>query len=142
MYVNKSVKRACVNWGIGRELYTAPKIFISLDSTEMTERNGKTTVSPSVTFIVKEIGYDSERNINHLIIVDKKGAVRYQMGQAQPQASDDFKEKFQNFIIPALAQAKTEEEVKGIWDSYKDYQRNQTFIQAVNRKLQTIRNVA
>lgn len=27
-----SFKRACVNWGIGRELYTAPKIFINSDS--------------------------------------------------------------------------------------------------------------
>ena len=26
-----SFKRACVNWGIGRELYTAPKIFITYD---------------------------------------------------------------------------------------------------------------
>ena len=29
-----SFKRACVNWGIGRELYTAPKIFINSDSCE------------------------------------------------------------------------------------------------------------
>lgn len=44
-----SFKRACVNWGIGRELYTAPLIYIpatSKDGTEMykpSDKNGKPT---------------------------------------------------------------------------------------------------
>ena len=29
-----SFKRACVNWGIGRELYTAPTIFIRFDKSD------------------------------------------------------------------------------------------------------------
>lgn len=35
-----SFKRACVNWGIGRELYTAPKIYIKCE-TECKTVNGK-----------------------------------------------------------------------------------------------------
>lgn len=36
-----SFKRACVNWGIGRELYTAPFIWIGEGKAKMVNRNGK-----------------------------------------------------------------------------------------------------
>lgn len=36
-----SFKRACVNWGIGRELYTSPFIWIKPDCFNMTEKNGR-----------------------------------------------------------------------------------------------------
>lgn len=35
-----SFKRACVNWGIGRELYTAPFIFVKTEDVQIS--NGKT----------------------------------------------------------------------------------------------------
>lgn len=34
-----SFKRACFNWGIGRELYTAPNIWIGAEKCEITKRN-------------------------------------------------------------------------------------------------------
>lgn len=71
-------KRACFNWGIGRELYTAPKIFIDLQEGEYKDDNGK--VKCSAGFFVKEIAYDGNREINRLVIVDRKGTVRFQMG--------------------------------------------------------------
>lgn len=37
-----SFKRACVNWGIGRELYTAPFIWIDAKFLKMKTYNGKT----------------------------------------------------------------------------------------------------
>lgn len=36
-----SFKRACFNWGIGRELYTAPFIYIKADNVEITPDKGK-----------------------------------------------------------------------------------------------------
>lgn len=38
-------KRACFNWGIGRELYTSPFIWVSAKdgNVTLTEKNGKTT---------------------------------------------------------------------------------------------------
>lgn len=54
-----SFKRACFNWGIGRELYTAPVIWI----------NG---YSKFDRFCVKEIGYDESGNINLLTIIESK----------------------------------------------------------------------
>lgn len=39
-----SFKRACVNWGIGRELYTAPVIRVSRDDIKIGEQDGKTYI--------------------------------------------------------------------------------------------------
>lgn len=61
-------KRACVNWGIGRELYTAPFIWIKPEPGEQITYT---------KFFVKEIGYDKARNIGLLKIVDNKGVERY-----------------------------------------------------------------
>ena len=36
-----SFKRACFNFGIGRELYTAPFIWIPADNCKITQKNGK-----------------------------------------------------------------------------------------------------
>ncbi len=74
-----SFKRACFNWGIGRELYSAPFIYINLQSGEW--QKGKDGRPKSYAkFTVKEIEYDENRNISKLIIVDSKGSVRYTMG--------------------------------------------------------------
>ena len=63
-----SFKRACFNWGIGRELYTAPFIWISSDNCEI--RNKKCYDK----FRVVDIGYDENGVIKHLIISnDTKG---------------------------------------------------------------------
>lgn len=81
-----SFKRACFNWGIGRELYTAPTIFIKLKEKEMSKnRAGKTT--SYVRFKVSEIGYDDDGNISHLVIKDEAGAIRFKW--AKP--TGDFK---------------------------------------------------
>lgn len=65
-------KRACFNWGIGRELYTAPFVWIKLEDGELLNQ---TTVKTK--FCVREIGYDEKKNINYLVIVDGKGNARY-----------------------------------------------------------------
>jgi len=38
-----SFKRACFNWGIGRELYTAPFIWVNASDCNMMQNNGKWT---------------------------------------------------------------------------------------------------
>ena len=70
-----SFKRACVNWGIGRELYTAPRIKIELKDGEYSKGNGP--VRCWQQFSVGSIAYDSARNISALTIVDRFGNVRY-----------------------------------------------------------------
>lgn len=71
-----SFKRACFNWGIGRELYTAPTVIIDKAKVESTgasfykNSKGKTQIKsfmPKVT----AIGYDDKGNINRLTITNK-----------------------------------------------------------------------
>ena len=61
-----SFKRACFNWGIGRELYTAPFIWISADKCNL---NGKRCYDK---FRVTNIHYDEARNIDGLVIINEK----------------------------------------------------------------------
>ena len=62
-----SFKRACFNWGIGRELYTAPFIWISVEDAEIKQGgNGKWQCFDK--FIVEQILYDENRNIVALSI--------------------------------------------------------------------------
>ena len=82
-----SFKRACVNWGIGRELYTAPRISIKLNPSEyQRDTNGRVRVW--TTFDVADIAYDeAQRRITALRIVDRDGVTRYEMGKPQSTAS-------------------------------------------------------
>lgn len=74
-----SFKRACFNLGIGRELYTAP--FIWVTDCERKEKNGKWTTYDR--FKVTEIGYDKAGNINKLKVVNEKTLkVVYETGKA------------------------------------------------------------
>lgn len=85
-----SFKRACFNWGIGRELYTAPFIWIPASACTIKEgRNGKPACYDR--FKVTEIAYDDEGNICELEIINEKtGAVVYKMGQkVESKVGDD-----------------------------------------------------
>lgn len=89
-----SFKRACVNWGIGRELYTAPFIYIELTEDEVYEKNNKLSLGSKVKFSVAHIGYSdngTKRYISELLIKDKKGIDRYKYGKFEPEhTTDDF----------------------------------------------------
>ena len=62
-----SFKRACFNWGIGRELYSAPFIWIKAeDANIVTGVNGKRQCYDK--FIVEQIIYDDNKNIVALAI--------------------------------------------------------------------------
>lgn len=65
-----SFKRACFNWGIGRELYTAPFIWVTNAGIYSTTVNGKTLYKCNDKFEVKEIEYDENKNITKLVIIN------------------------------------------------------------------------
>ena len=72
-------KRAGFRWGIGRELYTAPFIWISGEKVKMFQtNNGKYATYDK--FYVKEIGYDDNRKINFLIVVNQNNQEVYKYG--------------------------------------------------------------
>lgn len=66
-----SFKRACFNWGIGRELYTAPFIYVSSDKMNIYEKNGKYATYDK--FRVEKIAYDENRQISGIAIKNQKG---------------------------------------------------------------------
>jgi len=74
-----SFKRSCVNWGIGRELYSSPFIWIKLDASEVKANNGRHNLGFGVSFHIDTIEYSEDRKITKLIIKDSKGKVRYTM---------------------------------------------------------------
>lgn len=80
-----SFKRACVNWGIGRELYTAPFIWISREKYSVEEgRNGKLRCKDS--FAVKYIAYNESREICDLAIINNTtGEIVYTMKKTEPE---------------------------------------------------------
>lgn len=66
-----SFKRACVNWGIGRELYSAPRIYVrSSDCNVGQGRNGKPVCKDS--FSVSHVNYNDARKIDQLELVNNR----------------------------------------------------------------------
>ena len=93
-----SFKRACFNWGIGRELYTAPTIMFfphkdmtpkGQESEFFTTPNGKYTTK--TRFYVDYIDYDGN-NISDLVIRDHKGNSRFE--QLTPETQASFNKSF------------------------------------------------
>lgn len=78
-----SFKRACFNWGIGRELYTAPFIWIPTDKANISRgKNGKLACYDK--FAVSEIEYNDNGDISKLKIVNltkKIGVYQYGYGK-------------------------------------------------------------
>ena len=93
-----SFKRACFNWGIGRELYTAPFIWVSKENCTITPKGDKYTTFD--TFRVKDISYNDKGEINGLTIVNTKtNKVIYTMGNSYAEVNEnDYKEEFKQFI--------------------------------------------
>ena len=74
-----SFKRACFNWGIGRELYDYPVIQIKLNDNEF----DKATNKPTFNFKLKEWRWFTQFENNQLTYIgckDEKGNLRFQFG--------------------------------------------------------------
>lgn len=118
-------KRACFNWGIGRELYTCPFVWINLAENEWRMGTGGKK-QPKTRFYVKTIQY-KDGKVSNLVIVDESGRVRYSFGTA----NDD---KI-NVILQEVYSAKNEDELKDTYFRYEaEYKKNQRFINAVNQR--------
>lgn len=91
-----SFKRAGTNWGIGRELYTSPFIYVKLTEGEYytVQANGKTVyrASTGVRFTVSDIEYNERREITGLVIKDRNGGVAYVYGSNKPKKGTTPKE--------------------------------------------------
>ena len=86
--VSDSFKRACFNLGIGRELYTSPFIWIPASM----------GYSKYEKFEVKEIGYNDDREINMLVIVDSKGKECFRFGDKTKQVKQVKREVTETMV--------------------------------------------
>lgn len=116
-------KRACVNWGIGRELYSSPFIWINLKADEFkVGANGRR--QPKVSFYCSAIEYDGSRRVSYVQIVDGSGAVRYTFGVSH-KFEDDRK-----IAIEGLKGCETRQDVENYFKSHSELKNDQEFITA------------
>lgn len=72
-----SFKRACFNWGIGRELYTAPQMFVNAKDLKTLKKEtyqGKDRWVCRDTFTVTDIGYEGSKLV-YVKIVNNKNSL-------------------------------------------------------------------
>lgn len=106
-----SFKRAGFNWGIGRELYTAPFVYITLQDGEWYEgKDGKP--KSNAKFKVKDIAYDENRNIVKLVVVDSKGKTRYTFGENTQQQTQETVYNWQTLKARATHGGISEDDLK------------------------------
>ena len=91
-----SFKRACVNWGIGRELYTAPLIFIRAKTEPVGNGYRLSDKKDGYGYKVAQIEYEGGR-ISHLVIT-KNGTQVYTF------TADKFMEDAQKTIDESMVQ--------------------------------------
>jgi len=78
-------KRAGFNFGIGRELYTAPFTWISADNYDSFKNVNTGKLATYDKFTVDSIGYDENKEINQLVIKNvKSGKIVFKLGSPLP----------------------------------------------------------
>ena len=115
-----SFKRAGFNWGIGRELYTAPFIWIVPKEKEWRRTNNGFQLN--VNLRVESIEYENDEII-FLRLVDNEGNVRYSWGTSPRKAKD-------------MEMVQNAENIEALKSIYKDsmYRDDKEFIAAVNKR--------
>ena len=102
-----SFKRACFNWGIGRELYSAPFIWIPVGKASIQMKEGedrKKRYYCNDRFSVESIAYNNDREISALVINNDKGQTVYELkakadtgsrkGKAQPKGKQEPQKEY------------------------------------------------
>lgn len=122
-----SFKRACVNFGIGRELYTAPQMWVDVNVNCYELR-------------VDYIEYDEQRRIRSIIIVNKYGEEVIRKGirkaadakktdkapqKIETPRSPELTEREQDELDAARAQCDFAESLDSLYDIYEMYEHAQ-----------------
>lgn len=105
-----SFKRAGFNWGIGRELYTAPFIWIK-GRNKNDWRNQAGKMVPAMNMRVSEIEYKGD-SISYLELKDDKGEVIYTWGVCQADA-DAYE-----LACDEMRRATSLQQVTEVWNRY------------------------
>ena len=111
-------KRACFNIGIGRELYTSPKIFVTLFPDDI--RNNKLYTK----FEVSDIGYNGNA-INFLRIKDDKGNIRFEYAEKE-------------VVLNQVRNANNVSELTWLFNMHKELQADSEFMSALSEKKKSL----
>lgn len=105
-----SFKRACFNWGLGRELYTAPFIWIPAGIVSIQQKENRYITTDR--FSVDSISYNEEREINGLVILNGKRNKVFELKQkVEPQKKREPKKKTETKDIVEAQRKVLEEEL-------------------------------
>jgi hypothetical protein len=89
-----SFKRACFNWGIGRELYDYPVISVKLNENEWDNKSGKPRQTYNLK--IKDWRWYSEftdGRLSFLAAKDENGKLRFKWGEMKPkEVEPDYKQ--------------------------------------------------
>lgn len=96
-----SFKRACVSVGIGRELYTAPFIWVSAGKCNIQLKDNRYITYDK--FRVKDIEYNDNREITGLTILNQDGKVIYSLSSSKNQTASTEAENTPLATIKALS---------------------------------------
>ncbi len=88
-----SFKRACFNWGLGRELYTAPFIWVPATKANIQKKDNRYTTSDR--FSVLSIGYNEQKEISALVIINQNEQKVFELKQ-KPERKQGQKAENQN----------------------------------------------
>ena len=128
-------KRACVNWGIGRELYTCPFVWVNLNNDEWRlGTNGKKY--PKTRFIVSVIEYDDQRRVSYIEIKDDKGKVRFTYGDSQ-----EYKDSLDE-AIDQVRRTKTRKALKEIYNQYQHLSKDAAFVDECTKQSKKLQKTA
>lgn len=86
-----SFKRACFNWGIGRELYTAPFIWIPAGKVSIQSKENRYICNDR--FSVSSIKYNDDREISALVVVNDRGQTVYELKEKDAGTTGGYKGK-------------------------------------------------
>lgn len=153
---SSAFKRACTCLGVGRELYTAPKvIFINLNRDLEYTSSGRL----KTTFHVGMVGYN-KRRISQLIIQDENNVIRWYFGMSEAEMLDWVKKQNElhgysepapkseeekdeslmeqkQYAYPQLQQAQLWEDVDKVWNGFPSLQKSNEFkFKCIVRKME------
>lgn len=133
-----SFKRACFNWGIGRELYTAPFIWIPAAKTTVTKKGDRFYCSES--FSVADIAYNDDREIIGLRIVNGSGKTMYEQ-KADNTGTDSGKTNAISKKQMASLNAELERTgvaIEAVQDRYQISKPEQMSVELYNRVMEAL----
>lgn len=127
-------KRAGFKWGIGRELYTAPFIWLSSDVIKIEmSKTGKPITKE--TFSVSKIAYNDNREISMLEIVNNKGKTVFTFNSKTPIVMQpDVSHKISDVCQREITEASNMKELSAVFHKYENIEPLQDLKDSCNAK--------